>query len=236
MYLYLQSEDKKKEVVLEDVDPNILDMIIKYLYSASIDLNDSNVQDIFALASRFQIPSVFTVCVSYLQKRLAVGNCLAILRLGLLLDCPRLAFSARDYVSDHFVQICKEEDFMQLAPHEQHFSAGVLKKPTMLWKVLECWPTRKTKQGQGVHGRMPCLCPLPPQPRLLGYQQLPRTWTSCSQEAANSCCLPTSAPAVSCQWGADSSQPAGGTGPGLGLALGRSWGWDRWWCQAGSGA
>ncbi|KFW86865.1 Kelch-like 41 [Manacus vitellinus] len=117
-FLSEQSEEKKKEVVLDNVDPNILDMIVKYLYSASIDLNDSNVQDIFALASRFQIPSVFTVCVSYLQKRLAVGNCLAILRLGVLLDCPRLAFSARDFVSDHFVQICKEEDFMQLAPHE----------------------------------------------------------------------------------------------------------------------
>lgn len=117
-FLSEQNEEKKKEVVLDNVDPNILDMIVKYLYSASIDLNDSNVQDIFALASRFQIPSVFTVCVSYLQKRLAVGNCLAILRLGVLLDCPRLAFSARDFVSDHFVQICKEEDFMQLAPHE----------------------------------------------------------------------------------------------------------------------
>lgn len=117
-FLSEQNEEKKKEVVLDNVDPNILDMIVKYLYSASIDLNDSNVQDIFALASRFQIPSVFTVCVSYLQKRLAVGNCLAILRLGVLLDCPRLAFSARDFVSDHFVQICQEEDFMQLAPHE----------------------------------------------------------------------------------------------------------------------
>ncbi|KAM9035135.1 Bardet-Biedl syndrome 5 protein isoform X1 [Sarcophilus harrisii] len=111
-------EEKKKEVVLDNVDPAILDLIIKYLYSASIDLNDTNVQDIFALASRFQIPSVFTVCVSYLQKRLAPGNCLAILRLGLLLDCPRLAISAREFVSDRFIQICKEEDFMQLSPQE----------------------------------------------------------------------------------------------------------------------
>uniref|UniRef100_A0A8D0L894 Kelch like family member 41 n=1 Tax=Sphenodon punctatus TaxID=8508 RepID=A0A8D0L894_SPHPU len=117
-FLSEQNEEKKKEVVLDNVDPNVLDMIVKYLYSASIDLNDSNVQDIFALASRFQIPSVFTVCVSYLQKRLAVANCLAIFRLGLLLDCPRLALAARDFVSDHFLQISKEEDFMQLACHE----------------------------------------------------------------------------------------------------------------------
>nr|XP_033800236.1 kelch-like protein 41 [Geotrypetes seraphini] len=117
-FLTEQNEDKKKEVVLENVDPAVMEVIIRYLYSADIDLNDSNVQDIFALASRFQIPSVFTVCVTYLQKRLAPSNCLAIFRLGLLLDCPRLAVAARDYVSDRFEQICKEEDFMQLAPHE----------------------------------------------------------------------------------------------------------------------
>ncbi|MBN3300286.1 kelch-like protein 41a [Amia ocellicauda] len=113
-----EGKESKKEVVLENVDPKIMDMIVTYLYSAEIDLTDENVQDIFAVASRFQIPSVFTVCVSYLQKRLALNNCLAIFRLGLLLNCPRLAVASRDYISDRFEFLSKEEDFLQLAPHE----------------------------------------------------------------------------------------------------------------------
>ncbi|XP_073401913.1 kelch-like protein 41 [Dendrobates tinctorius] len=117
-FLSDESEEKKKNVELDNVDPTVMEAILKYLYSADIDLNDGNVQDIFALASRFQIPSVFTVCVTYLQRRLSPTNCLAIFRLGLLLDCPRLAVTARDYVSDRFGQICNEEDFLQLAPHE----------------------------------------------------------------------------------------------------------------------
>ncbi|KAM8933395.1 kelch-like protein 41 [Pelodytes ibericus] len=117
-FLSDEGEEKKKNVELENVEPSVMESILKYLYSADIDLNDGNVQDIFALASRFQIPSVFTVCVSYLQRRLSPTNCLAIFRLGLLLDCPRLAVTARDYVSDRFEQICKEDDFLQLAPHE----------------------------------------------------------------------------------------------------------------------
>ncbi|XP_072274400.1 kelch-like protein 41 [Pyxicephalus adspersus] len=117
-FLSDESEEKKKNLELDNVDPNVMEAILKYLYSADIDLNDGNVQDIFALASRFQIPSVFTVCVTYLQKRLSTTNCLAIFRLGLLLDCPRLAITARDYVCDRFSQICNEVDFLQLAPHE----------------------------------------------------------------------------------------------------------------------
>uniref|UniRef100_UPI00398F3F4E kelch-like protein 41a n=1 Tax=Pristiophorus japonicus TaxID=55135 RepID=UPI00398F3F4E len=113
-----ENEEKKREVVLEDVDENTVDMIIKYLYSSEIELTDENVQNIFAVSSRFQIPSVFTLCVTYLQEKLSVSNCLAIFRLGLLLDCPRLAIAAREYASARFEQICKGEDFMQLASYE----------------------------------------------------------------------------------------------------------------------
>ncbi|XP_048201239.1 Bardet-Biedl syndrome 5 protein isoform X2 [Perognathus longimembris pacificus] len=155
-------EEKKKEVVLDNVDPVILDLIIKYLYSASIDLNDGNVQDIFALASRFQIPSVFTVCVSYLQKRLAPGNCLAILRLGLLLDCPRLAISAREFVSDRFVQICKEEDFMQLSPQElisviSNDSLNVEKEEVVFEAVMKWVRTDKENRAKNLSEVFDCI-------------------------------------------------------------------------------
>uniref|UniRef100_A0A667I1G6 BBSome complex member BBS5 n=1 Tax=Lynx canadensis TaxID=61383 RepID=A0A667I1G6_LYNCA len=155
-------EGKKKEVVLDNVDPAVLDLIIKYLYSASIDLNDGNVQDIFALASRFQIPSVFTVCVSYLQKRLAPGNCLAILRLGLLLDCPRLAISAREFVSDRFVQICKEEDFMQLSPQElisviSNDSLNVEKEEAVFEAVMKWVRTDKENRVKNLSEVFDCI-------------------------------------------------------------------------------
>ncbi|XP_021491270.1 Bardet-Biedl syndrome 5 protein isoform X3 [Meriones unguiculatus] len=155
-------EEKKKEVALENVDPAILDLIIKYLYSASIDLNDGNVQDIFALSSRFQIPSVFTVCVSYLQKRLAPGNCLAILRLGLLLDCPRLAISAREFVSDRFPQISKEEDFLQLSPQElisviSNDSLNVEKEEVVFEAVMKWVRTDKENRAKSLSEVFDCV-------------------------------------------------------------------------------
>lgn len=110
--------ENTKEVVLEDINPSILDMIIQYLYSAEIDLTDDNVQDIIAVANRFQIPSVFTVCVNYLQKKLSLGNCMAIFRMGLVLSCPRLAVAARNFIADRFELLHKDEEFLKLAPHE----------------------------------------------------------------------------------------------------------------------
>uniref|UniRef100_A0A8C5EIF3 Kelch-like protein 40b n=1 Tax=Gouania willdenowi TaxID=441366 RepID=A0A8C5EIF3_GOUWI len=111
-------ESKKKEVVLEDVEPGVMGLILKYLYTSKINVTEQNVQDIFAVANMYQIPSIFTVCVSFLQKRLSLSNCLAIFRLGLMLDCPRLAVTARNFACDHFQLISRDEEFFQLQPSE----------------------------------------------------------------------------------------------------------------------
>ncbi|CAK6965542.1 kelch-like protein 41b [Scomber scombrus] len=135
--------ENTKEVVLEDVNPSILDMIIQYLYSAEIDLTDDNVQDIIAVANRFQIPSVFTVCVNYLQKKLTLSNCLAIFRLGLMISCPRLAVAARNYVADRFEFLYKDEEFLKLAAHELFAVIGGdslnVEKEELVFEAVMAW-------------------------------------------------------------------------------------------------
>lgn len=141
-------ESSQKEVVLENLDPNIMEVIVNYMYSAEIDINDDNVQDILTVANRFQIPSVFTVSVNYLQKRLNKKSCLAIYRLGLMLNCARLAMTARDYVADHFETIAKDDDFLELAPPELFAIIGAdalnVEKEEAVFECLMRW-IRKDK-------------------------------------------------------------------------------------------
>ncbi|KAM6977268.1 kelch-like protein 40b [Aplochiton taeniatus] len=118
LFLSDLDESKKKEIVLEDVEPGVMGLVLKYLYTSNINVTEHNVQDIFSLANMFQIPSIFTVCVSFLQKRLSLSNCLAIFRLGLMLDCPRLAVSARNYACERFQLIVRDQDFLQLGASE----------------------------------------------------------------------------------------------------------------------
>uniref|UniRef100_A0A8C6Z9A0 BTB domain-containing protein n=1 Tax=Nothoprocta perdicaria TaxID=30464 RepID=A0A8C6Z9A0_NOTPE len=81
MFLSDMEESKKREVSLEDVDPDVMGKILHYIYTSELEITEQNVQDIFSVANMFQIPSIFTVCVSFLQKRLCLSNCLAIFRL-----------------------------------------------------------------------------------------------------------------------------------------------------------
>lgn len=118
MFLSDLEESKKREIVLKDVEPGVMGMILRYLYTSDINLTEQNVQDIFMVANMYQIPSIFSVCMSYLQEKLVLGNCLAIFRLGLLLDCPRLALAARDFICERYQVVVRDQDFLQLGPSE----------------------------------------------------------------------------------------------------------------------
>lgn len=118
MFLSELEESKKREIVLKDVEPSVMGMILRYLYTSDINLTEQNVQDIFMVANMYQIPSIFSVCVSYLQEKMVLGNCLAIFRLGLLLDCPRLALAAREFICERYSIVVRDQDFLQLGASE----------------------------------------------------------------------------------------------------------------------
>ncbi|KAK7939545.1 hypothetical protein WMY93_002871 [Mugilogobius chulae] len=143
LYFSEDGEESEKEVVLENLDPNLMETIVNYMYSAEIDINDNNVQDILVVANRFQIPSVFTVCINYLQKQLSQRNCLAVYRLGLTINCPRLAIAARDYIADRFEQLSKEPEFLELASHELFAIIGAdalnIEKEEVVYEALLKW-------------------------------------------------------------------------------------------------
>ncbi|XP_022072391.1 kelch-like protein 41a [Acanthochromis polyacanthus] len=155
-------EEDKKEVVLENLEPNILEVIVNYMYSAEIDINDDNVQDILAVANRFQIPSVFTVCVNYLQKMMSKKSCLAIYRLGLMLNSARLAIAARDYIADRFETIAKDEEFLELAPPELFAIIGAdslnVQKEEVVFETLMRWIRKdKDKRVKSLEEAFDCI-------------------------------------------------------------------------------
>uniref|UniRef100_A0A6J0VEY8 Kelch-like protein 40 n=1 Tax=Pogona vitticeps TaxID=103695 RepID=A0A6J0VEY8_9SAUR len=152
MFLSDMEEGKKKEISLEDVDPDVMGKILHYIYTSELEITEQNVQDIFSVANMFQIPSIFTVCVSFLQKRLCLSNCLAIFRLGLMLDCARLAVAARDFICDRFTLTSRDEEFLQLSPDEliAIISSDSLnvEKEESVFEVVMKWATAKDQESR----------------------------------------------------------------------------------------
>ncbi|XP_054847800.1 kelch-like protein 40 [Eublepharis macularius] len=152
MFLSEGEESKKREVSLEDVDPEVMGKILHYIYTSELEITEQNVQDIFSVANMFQIPSIFTVCVSFLQKRLCLSNCLAIFRLGLMLDCARLAVAARDFICHQFALISRDEEFYQFSADEliAIISSDSLniEKEESVFEVVMKWAVAKDRESR----------------------------------------------------------------------------------------
>ncbi|KAJ8010960.1 hypothetical protein DPEC_G00080580 [Dallia pectoralis] len=86
------------------------------------------------------------------EKRLSLSNSLAIFRLGLMLDCPRLAVSARNYACERFTLIARDDDFLALGPSEL---AAILTSDTLnVEKEEEVFEAVEKWVGQDVETRL----------------------------------------------------------------------------------
>uniref|UniRef100_A0AAQ6A1Q4 BTB domain-containing protein n=1 Tax=Amphiprion ocellaris TaxID=80972 RepID=A0AAQ6A1Q4_AMPOC len=113
-------EEDKKEVVLENLEPNIL------------------------------------------EKKMSKKSCLAIYRLGLMLNSARLAIAARDYIADRFETIAKDEDFLELAPPELFAIIGAdslnVQKEEVVFETLMRWIRKdKDKRVKSLEEAFDCI-------------------------------------------------------------------------------
>ena len=154
---FLAEPERAGELRLEEVSPDVVAQVLHYLYTSEIALDEASVQDLFAAAHRFQIPSIFTICVSFLQKRLCLANCLAVFRLGLLLDCARLAVAARDFICARFSLVSRDADFLGLSADELIAiisSDGLnVEKEEAVFEAVMRWASSGDAEGQAERQR-----------------------------------------------------------------------------------
>ncbi|XP_072432437.1 kelch-like protein 40b isoform X2 [Chiloscyllium punctatum] len=153
----------RRELVLdeEELDPELVEALLRYLYSSELSLSDANVKEVLSAASLLQIPSVFTVCVSFLHQRLGLSNCLAVFRLGLMLDCPRLAVAARDLVCEHFPLVSKDPDFLGLSAAELSAIASSdslnVEREELVFEAVMAWASRQASPAKALAQLLDCV-------------------------------------------------------------------------------
>lgn len=98
-------EGKQKSVILHSIDPNILKLLIDFVYTGFVHIEQHNVQELLAAADMLQIPEVVSECCDFLCRELHPSNALGILRFAEAHHCEELAQSAQNYVFTNFPQV-----------------------------------------------------------------------------------------------------------------------------------
>lgn len=107
-------ESQEEEITLGDVLGEPLEMIVQYCYSGRIDLREENVETLLATACLLQMNSVVTACCNFLAKQLHPSNCIGFALFAEQQSCYTLLDLANKYTNNHFMCVCKNQEFYQL--------------------------------------------------------------------------------------------------------------------------
>ncbi|XP_024858188.1 kelch-like protein 7 isoform X2 [Kryptolebias marmoratus] len=114
MFTTNMQESVSQAVELHEVEPEIMEQLIGFLYTERISVNETNVQSLLLAADRYHIYPVKTTCLEFLEERTDASNCLGISALADLLDCPRLKAKAERFALRHFTKVVQFEEFPRL--------------------------------------------------------------------------------------------------------------------------
>lgn len=173
-------ESQQEEIKMGEVHGEPLQMLVQYCYTGTIELREDNVETLLATACLLQLTSVVSACCNFLAKQLHPSNCLGFALFAEQQSCNTLLKLSSKYTCQHFMQVCKNQEFYQLNAEQL---ANLLKSDdlnvtseTDVFHALMAWvqhdPTTREK----------CI------PELLGLVRLPLLQPSFIADYVESLC------------------------------------------------
>lgn len=108
-------ESAESEITLEGVNGDVLQALVSYCYTGSIEIREDNVETLLSTACLMQLHEVVEACSRFLAHQLHPSNCLGIAVFAEHQGCNSLLQEATAYISQHFMQVICNQEFLQLS-------------------------------------------------------------------------------------------------------------------------
>ncbi|XP_056263171.1 kelch-like protein 10 [Pseudoliparis swirei] len=105
----------KKVFVIPGVSPDAMRLIIEFAYTGSVSVTEENVQELLLAADQLNVMDVVQTCCDFLGEQLRAENCIGVFEFTDIVFCPELQRRAYRYVVEHFEEVARHEEFLQLS-------------------------------------------------------------------------------------------------------------------------
>ena len=78
-------ESRQNSITLKSMDPNSVELLIEFAYTAQIRITEENVQDVLPVSCILQICPVKKACCDFIQSQLDPSNCIGIIILYIII-------------------------------------------------------------------------------------------------------------------------------------------------------
>ncbi|XP_022644113.1 kelch-like protein 2 isoform X2 [Varroa destructor] len=160
-------EQRRETITLQGLEGDALLLLVGYIYSGQIHVDEDNVQLILPAAGMLQLTAVRDACCDFLHRQLHPSNCLGIRRFADLHGCAELVAVADSFIEQNFVEVVQHEEFLTLTAAQvaQLIRSDKLSVQTeeQVYEAVMFWvrfapPTRQRALGELMqHVRLPLL-------------------------------------------------------------------------------
>lgn len=139
------SETTQYTVNLTDLNPLAVESLIKYAYTAEIEIRVDNVENLLSASCILQVDEVKQACSEFMCHQLHPSNCLGIRAFADGHGCLELFKMSDKYTKYHFVDVVQNQEFVVLAAESvvELMSSDQLNvsSETQVFMALKTWTT-----------------------------------------------------------------------------------------------
>ncbi|XP_035225092.1 uncharacterized protein LOC118197667 [Stegodyphus dumicola] len=118
------TEAKNDTIEISDVDPNVMEQMLSFMYSGYLEDMEDSVGELYALADRYDVSSLRKKCSNFFKSNFTFGNVCNILQLADLHSDTDLFNSALAFISDHATDVFSTHDWIKIT--KRNFMAKLL--------------------------------------------------------------------------------------------------------------
>lgn len=118
MFTDAMRERRQSEIRLRGVTARGIELLLNYAYTAKLELNLANIQDVLSAASHCQMDAVVDACTNYLQSQLDIDNCVDLVTISETYSLQKLRQKCYRFICGHLYEFSSTHEINRLAWHQ----------------------------------------------------------------------------------------------------------------------
>ena len=117
----LNSDMREKEegvIRFEEISESILGVIVKFIYTGSIEVNRKNAKNLIIAADYLLLESLKVIAGGFLEKQMSNYNCISTLHFAEKYRCQELVLRSTNFIQDNFTSVAMSDEFLNLDSEE----------------------------------------------------------------------------------------------------------------------
>ena len=117
----LNSDMREKEegvIRFEEISESILGVIVKFIYTGSIEVNRKNAKNLIIAADYLLLESLKVIAGRFLEKQMSNYNCISTLHFAEKYQCQELVLRSTNFIQDNFTSVAMSDEFLNLDSEE----------------------------------------------------------------------------------------------------------------------